>query len=179
MRSKTPLSGGKSREATPSTKHNQQKRARPRKLLRPEELDINDEKIDGEEQHGLLCVQQYRRAPTEYVAAPESASIPPATAIEFAFSVQGNVGETDPFSAYAFGGPRHMPPYRMLHDIEQPDPADISGWAENLRWAFEQRACFCHTVQTEGWNESPAHMESIAQTRLKQLWTSEELLRQL
>jgi hypothetical protein len=34
-------------------------------------------------------------------------------------------------------------------------------------------------VQTEGWSESPAHMELVAQTRLKQVWASDELLAQL
>jgi hypothetical protein len=67
----------------------------------------------------------------------------------------------------------------MLHDIGQPDEADMSGWAENLRWGFEQRACFWHTVQTEGWKESPAHMELMAQIRQKQIWVSEELLERI
>jgi hypothetical protein len=179
MRSKTPFSGRQSREATSSEEGNRQTRTRPTKRMRLGKLDIDEEKVGGEEQLEVLRVQQYARAPTEYVAAPEDASIPPAAAINLAFSTESNVGETDPFSAYAFGGPRHRPPYRMLHDIEQPSPADVSGWAENLRWAFEQRACFWHAVQTERWNESPAHMEFIAQTRLKHLWTSEELFGRL
>jgi hypothetical protein len=95
------------------------------------------------------------------------------------FAVEHDAGEMEVVSAYAFGGPRHQPPYRLLHDIEQPDQADVSGWAENLRWAFEQRACFYHTEQTEGWNESPGHMERIAQIRQKQVWASDELLEQL
>jgi hypothetical protein len=64
----------------------------------------------------------------------------------------------------------------MLHDIKQPDSLDFSGWAENLRWASEQRACFWHTVETEGWNESPEHMDIIARARVQQTWASDELL---
>ncbi|KAH8725700.1 hypothetical protein GQ44DRAFT_706952 [Phaeosphaeriaceae sp. PMI808] len=119
---------------------------------------------------------EYVRAPAEYVAPFEQAITPSAATVEVAFESECRAGEVDPFSPYAFNGPRLRPPYRMLHDVQQPDAGDISGWAENLRWAFEQRACFWHTFQTEGWSESPEHMEAIAHTRLEQIWASDELL---
>jgi hypothetical protein len=149
-------------------------RGRPRKRVRLEEIEIEDEEADiwG----GSTHVEQYTRAPAEYVAPPGDAVPSPAAAIRLAFAAEHDVGETDPFTTYAFGGPRYQPPYRMLHDIQQPHKADVSGWAENLRWAWEQRACFWHAAETEGWNESPAHMELIAQTRQKQVWASDELL---
>jgi hypothetical protein len=118
----------------------------------------------------------YIRAAASYVAPPGDAKAPCTAAISLAFAAEHDVGETDSSSAYAFGGPRHRPPYRLLHDIQQPHASDISGWAENLRWAWEQRVCFWHAVETEGWNESPAHMERIAQTRLEQIWASDQLL---
>jgi hypothetical protein len=101
----------------------------------------------------------------EYVSPPAPPSVArssnaPAPAL--AFQAGGSVGESGPYSAYVFGGPRHTPPYRYLHQIAQPHPWDISGWAENLRWAFEQRILFTQSFPgvTE-WNESPAHMACI------------------
>jgi hypothetical protein len=174
----TPSSGRESREVTPAAKSYCKSRGRQRKRARLEDLDVGgEEDRSGQEETKRLA--QYDRASASYVAAPEETSAPSAAAVSLSFQAEGNVGEIDPFSPYAFGGPRRRSPYRMLHDLEQPDPADISGWAENLRWAFEQRACFWHAVQTEGWSESPAHMELIAHTRLKQVWASEELLAQL
>lgn len=97
-----------------------------------------------------------------------------------AFRAEGFPGESDPYSAYAFGGPRHFPPYRYLHDIAQPDLWDVSGWAENLRWAFEQRVLFGRDHTTAlGWNESPAHMACIEQERMQRVWASDELLEEL
>lgn len=123
--------------------------------------------------------EHYTPPSAEYVAPPAEATAPDKAAVVRAFNAERMAGETDMFSAYAFGGPRKQPPYRMLHDIEQPHKGDFSGWAENLRWAFEQRTCFYHSMQTERWNESPAHLEFIAQTRQKKVWASEELLEKI
>lgn len=139
-----------------------------------EEIDFDD--IEGEDVKQTAQVEAYVRAPAKYVAPPGGAKAQSSAAIDLAFAAEHDVGETDSSSAYAFGGPRHRPPYRMLHDIQQPHASDVSGWAENLRWAWEQRTCFWHTVETEGWNESPAHMELIAQARQTQIWASDELL---
>jgi hypothetical protein len=177
--SEAPISKRQSREVTTIAEVQHKTRGRTNKSMRFEEIDIDEKQMDAEDEDEESHAEQYSRAPAEYVVPPAGAFAPSTAAVKLAFIAECNVGETKPFSAYAFGGPRHRPPYRMLHDIEQPDQLDISGWAENLRWAFEQRACFWHAVQTEGWNESSAHMEMIAQTRLKQVWASDELLEQL
>ncbi|KAF2127561.1 hypothetical protein P153DRAFT_424191 [Dothidotthia symphoricarpi CBS 119687] len=118
----------------------------------------------------------YIRQPPLHVEPPHDTPEPPDVAIESIFLTEGWVGETDLFSAYAFGSHRTLPPYRMLHRMRLPDSGDVSGWAENLRWMFEQKACFLHTYRTVGWNESSEHMEMIAQIRKEQMWASDELL---
>lgn len=118
----------------------------------------------------------YSRRPAEYVAPPAKMGAPPVEVVRIAFAAEHMFGERDEYSAYAFGGPRQAAPYRMLHHIGEADPGDGSGWGENLRWAFEQRACFWHTAETEGWNESPEHMKRIAEARKEQEWASDELL---
>jgi len=175
-RMRTPAPEVQSREATPKAETQRRRSGRPRKRVRLEEIDVEEgeEILDVEEE--VPHIELYTRAPAVYVAPPADARAPSAAAVNLAFAAEHDVGEIDPFSAYAFGGPRHSPPFRMLHEIQQPHSADISGWAENLRWTLEQRACFWHAVQTEGWNESPAHMELIAQIRQKQVWASDELL---
>jgi hypothetical protein len=96
------------------------------------------------------------------------------------FKAEGFAGETDPCSAYAFGGPRRTPPYRHLQQIDLPHPWDISGWAENLRWAFEQRVMFAREFpEALDWTESPEHMAHIERKRTERMWASDELLEQL
>lgn len=173
----TPTATRRSRQATPVVDNQEKRRGRPRKRGRLEEINFDDIEgdADGERAHS----QEYIRAPATYVAPPIATQVPPTVAINFAFAAEHDAGETDPSRPYAFGGPRHRPPYRMLHNIEQPHASDISGWAENLRWAWEQRACFWHAVETEGWNESPAHMEIMATIRQEQVWASDDLLERL
>ncbi|KAJ4335679.1 hypothetical protein N0V87_005937 [Didymella glomerata] len=89
----------------------------------------------------------------------------------------GFAGEDDPYSAYTFGGPRRTPPYRHLERIELPHAWDISGWAENLRWAFEQRMLFSReSPEALEWTESPEHMAHIERVRTQREWASDELL---
>ena len=119
----------------------------------------------------LTCGQP-RYVPPPSIAAPLDTSV-----ILEIFQSDGVFGETDPYSAYAFERPRRSPPYRCLHQIAQPRPWDISGWAENLRWAFEQRVLFGREhAAVLGWNESPAHMAYIEQQRTQGVWASDELL---
>ena len=100
--------------------------------------------------------------------------------LALAFQAEGFVGESDIYSAYAFGGPRHAPPYRYLYQITQPHPRDVSGWAETLRWAFEQRVLFSKDFpQVAEWDESSAHMARIERERTQRVWASDELLEQL
>ncbi|KAH4153185.1 hypothetical protein HBI42_169760 [Parastagonospora nodorum] len=159
-------------------------RERPKKRPRLDDMALKEATNKGEreahvEHDAPPPAKHYTPASAKYVAPPTEATAPDEAVVLRAFNAECMAGETDMFSAYAFGGPRKQLPYRMLHNIEQPDKGDFSGWAENLRWAFEQRACFYHAMQTEGWNESPAHLEFIAQTRQKQVWASEELLEQI
>ena len=112
-----------------------------------------------------------------YVPPPSIAATLDTSVILEIFQSDGVFGETDPYSAYAFERPRRSPPYRCLHQIAQPRPWDISGWAENLRWAFEQRVLFGREhAAVLGWNESPAHMAYIEQQRTQGVWASDELL---
>ncbi|KAF7447450.1 hypothetical protein Ptr902_12129 [Pyrenophora tritici-repentis] len=104
---------------------------------------------------------------------------PVSEALNNTFLREGQVGEDDPYSAYAFGGPRHTPPFRRLYLIQQPDPAGNSGWAENLRWAFVQNTLYRDPYRPDAWNESPEHMEQIVQIRRELCWMSEEYQEQL
>jgi hypothetical protein len=135
------------------------------------EAEHSDNEADKETQKEI-----YIRPTIEYVAAPEGATAPTPEAIHLAFDSEGNFGQTNPFSPYAFDESRLTPPYRMLHDVELPPEADVSGWAENVRWAFEQHAYYRGVRHGEGWNESPEHMELIGQIRQTQLWASDELI---
>ncbi|KAF2034153.1 hypothetical protein EK21DRAFT_48352, partial [Setomelanomma holmii] len=168
----TPDSNERSGEATP-TRTVKRTREVPKRRARLEEINVDDGVWEEDRQSQ---VEIYQRAPAEYVAPPKNMQVSSHSDVELAFAAEGTVEERDAYSAYAFGGPRHSGPYRMLHHMGRPHPEDISGWAENLRWAFEQRACFWHTVETERWNESPIHMELIVKARVKQDWASDELL---
>ncbi|KAJ4317461.1 hypothetical protein N0V94_004920 [Neodidymelliopsis sp. IMI 364377] len=141
--------------------------------------DLEDEVASGaaDEGHGT----PYMREPAEYVAPPLGTKGTTAgPQLLQTFQAEGTVGESDPFSVYAFGGPRRIPPYRYLCDLTQPYPWDISGWAENLRWSFEQRTLFEQSFpEATGWTESPEHMAYIERQRTQRLWASDELLEQL
>ncbi|KAH7084310.1 hypothetical protein FB567DRAFT_445410 [Paraphoma chrysanthemicola] len=172
----TPDPGRHSRQSTPS--HTQRKSKRQiRRNTRLEEIEIDE--LEWEYEVSQPQMETYTRSPADYVKPPIDVKVPEDVAVALVFAAERAVGEKDAFSAYAFGGPRHREPFRMLHHIGQPHPADISGWAENLRWAFEQRACFWHAVETEGWNESPSHMELITAARQTQNWASDELFENL
>ncbi|KAG9382462.1 hypothetical protein PtrSN002B_010034 [Pyrenophora tritici-repentis] len=133
--------------------------------------------------------QEYIRS-DEYASPPDDAILPlpeafteamhpVSEALNNTFLREGQVGEDDPYSAYAFGGPRHTPPFRRLYLIQQPDPAGNSGWAENLRWAFVQNTLYRDPYRPDAWNESPEHMEQIVQIRRELCWMSEEYQEQL
>jgi hypothetical protein len=95
-------------------------------------------------------------------------------ALHYAFETQPSHTTNDHFDAYAFGsGPRLCAPFRPLHliTVKNLKCDDLSGWAENLRWAAEQNSTFGET----GWTECPEHMEQIAEIRQRQTWASAEL----
>jgi hypothetical protein len=178
MRRTTPMSNAQSRDVTPAPGVHHKERGRPMKR----EEEVEDMNIEVEQKYEDVeepYIEHYTRAAAKYVAPPQEATMPDQHTLGLVFAAEIDVSETNPFSAYAFGGPRQQPPYRMLHDIDQPHEGDVSGWAENLRWAFEQRACFWNTMPTTGWSESPEHMEFIADTRREQVWASDELSEQL
>jgi hypothetical protein len=105
---------------------------------------------------------------------------PDAAVLAQVLRVEDRDGESNAYSAYAFRGPRRASPYRHLHQVGQPHPWDISGWAENLRWALEQRILFAQIhPEAMGWTESPEHMACIERERTQQIWASDELLEQL
>jgi hypothetical protein len=84
----------------------------------------------------------------------------------------GHKGLPDVLAPYAFLGPRISPPFRPLYCIGRLELDDLSDWAENLRWAAEQRTTF--GAAADGWNESPEHMSRISQIRIEHRWVSQE-----
>jgi hypothetical protein len=179
-RTGTPESSARSTTNTPipDSQQLQKPRGRPKKTAR-----VADEAPEAARDEDMESQEYIRTA--IYVAPPADAirpwveiELPYEEAINFAFLREGDVGEIDSRSAYAFGGPRLTPPYRWLCQIDQPDPADSSGWAENLRWAAEQHACFRYTYRPDAWNESAEHMQRIVQIRKDQVWMSDEYLGQ-
>ncbi|CAN9378891.1 unnamed protein product [Alternaria alternata] len=139
-------------------------------------------RIAREDENVMIQASQYLLA-TAYVAPPgnaimlwEVATESGDEAVDLAFARGGQVGESGPHSAYAFGGPRRSPPYQQLYRIDLPDPADVSSWAENLRWAFAQNTLFRYPCRPDAWNESPEHMECIVQIRGDRGWKSDEFL---
>ncbi|KAL6708001.1 hypothetical protein ACN47E_003435 [Coniothyrium glycines] len=75
-------------------------------------------------------------------------------------------------SSTRFGGPRRSAPFRELHRLTDPDPLDVSDWAENIRWAKEQHKVF----GSETWTEYGYHLEMITQHRMETFWVSEETI---
>jgi len=76
-------------------------------------------------------------------------------------------------SSTRFNGPRKSPPFRELYRLTEPDPMDVSDWAENIRWAKEQRQYYGSTT----WTEYDYHLEQITEHRMKTCWVSEECIR--
>lgn len=116
------------------------------------------------------------RPPLRWEKAPPTAGVMSFRALQYAFEMQQTSEQSEgngPHDAYAFGdGPRTTAPFRPLHLIQGVKCADLSGWAENLRWAREQYMTFGE----EGWSECLEHMQRIAQIRQEQLWASSELM---
>ncbi|KAL5415059.1 hypothetical protein PMIN04_008748 [Paraphaeosphaeria minitans] len=73
------------------------------------------------------------------------------------------------FSYQRFDGARAQAPFRELHRLSDPDPRDMSDWAENIRWAKEQ--WLYYTVGT--WTEFGGHLEQITQWRHDHGWWSD------
>ncbi|KAF2245321.1 hypothetical protein BU26DRAFT_521803 [Trematosphaeria pertusa] len=181
-RRKNKKSMGSAEDETPAPQPGR-KRGMPRKRARLEEdadfaEDDQEVRAAREEIEERINAASDSAAPTyihglaHWVAPPSLTEEPSDARIICVFEEEGCLEETDPFSAYAFLGPRDSPPYRPLHRIDHPLTSDISGWAENLRWAAEQTATF----RTGGWNESPEHMERIHRIRVEQKWVSMEWL---
>lgn len=76
-------------------------------------------------------------------------------------------------SSTRFQGPRRHPPFRELYRLTNPDPWDISDWAENIRWAKEQEKLF----GSKTWTEYDYHLECITEHRREIMWVSEEAIR--
>ncbi|KAF2004715.1 hypothetical protein P154DRAFT_458785 [Amniculicola lignicola CBS 123094] len=140
-----------------------------RGIVEPENPDAGTIKTD---KHKF----SYSRPTPSYVQAPVIKIWPTEEMereLEEEFRLYGNLSffnESHPYAANAFNGPRSEPPYRFLFRIDDPEANDISGWAENLRWAREQHEKF----KAVGWTESPGDMMSIWKIRQEQGWLSEE-----
>lgn len=74
-------------------------------------------------------------------------------------------------SSSRFGGPRRHPPWRELHRLTDPDPSDMSDWAENIRWAKEQWQLYGSV-----WTEYDYSLEVIREHRMASMWVSEEVI---
>ncbi|KAL6708000.1 hypothetical protein ACN47E_003434 [Coniothyrium glycines] len=122
--------------------------------------------------------QPYVRAAAEYVAPPNYAAGVQSELVDANGQPTpcGVVSGYDLCSTSASDGPRRKAPFRLLHHIAQPHASQVDGWAENLRWAYEQRACFSLSHCVDSWDESPEHMEAIATIRQEQTWASDELI---
>ncbi|KAF2870520.1 hypothetical protein BDV95DRAFT_495370 [Massariosphaeria phaeospora] len=127
-------------------------------------------RVGTHDEEERLARKKYIRPEVRYILCPSVAHEPSAAEMKFVFWAEGAAHEFDPYSPYAFYGPRQSPPYRALHHIASPDACDTGGWAENLRWAAEQQRAFGPT----GWNESPEHMEMLVGYRQEQRWVSDE-----
>ncbi|KAI4948442.1 hypothetical protein J4E91_005865 [Alternaria rosae] len=160
-------------------------RGKPRKSVWFDEEPVVEEFVEEEEEEeeDIMVSASRDLERTSYATPPEDSVVPWETALadaqdedamNMAFFFERQVGETDPYSPYAFSGPRHKPPYRPLYRIDLPDPSDASGWAENLRWAFEQNTLYRYPYRPDAWNESPEHMELIVQIRIDRYWMSDE-----
>jgi len=145
----SPTAFSTSRTPMPEAQGQKKRRGRPNKAAEINKITENG--YSGEEEIESQ-MQEYARS-EQYVQPPDDAIMPLAEAyaeavrpgnedLYMAFLREGQVEEDDPYDAYAFGGPRHTPPYRWLYLIHQPDPADHSGWAENLRWVFVQNTLY-------------------------------------
>ena len=74
------------------------------------------------------------------------------------------------FSSPRFGNkPRGRVPFRELYRLSDPDPMDISDWAESIRWAKEQWLHF----NADTWTEHEDHLAQITQWRYENGWQSE------
>jgi hypothetical protein len=74
-------------------------------------------------------------------------------------------------SSTRFGGPRRSAPYRELYRLTDPPAHDFSDWAENIRWAKEQKRLYGSTT----WTEYDEHLERITEHR-RSVWASEHAL---
>jgi hypothetical protein len=140
------------------------------------------EQIAGKNENVMNQASQHLLA-TAYVAPPKDAIMPWTAvtkaddgAIDLASASRGQVGEIDPYRAYAFDGPCHAPLYRRLYCIDLQDSADVSKWAEHLRWAFAQNTLFHYPCRPDAWDESAKHKERMVQIRSDQNWILEGFL---
>jgi hypothetical protein len=75
-------------------------------------------------------------------------------------------------SSTRFNGPRTSAPFRELYRLTDPDPSDMSDWAENIRWAKLQHSLY----GSDTWSEYDHHLERITQERQQEFWFSSEFL---
>jgi hypothetical protein len=133
--------------------------------------DVEMEHVEAEENGEP---GEYFQGRMVWVPPPTPSARPPTDdEVTKSFHSQGDKRFCNPFNPYAFDGPRGKPPFRPLHQIGDPRMNDVSGWAENLRWAKEHQA-MCTHPRNEGWNESPQHMKLIYKARVAQKWVSVE-----
>ncbi|KAF2122156.1 hypothetical protein BDV96DRAFT_465031, partial [Lophiotrema nucula] len=137
----------------------------------------NDEPIEEsllpvERSRDSSPVEEYVRGRPKLVEPPYEIVFPSVDEIVQVFLKESDCSQPDPFNPYAFSGPRKSAPYRPLHCISPPRQDDVSGWAENLRWATEQKDRF----GAEGWDERPEHMDLIWKERVDSEWVSDEWL---
>ncbi|KAJ4353607.1 uncharacterized protein N0V89_005337 [Didymosphaeria variabile] len=147
---------------------------RGRPSLKKRELQEGD-MSEAEASDAEVQDEEYVPGPTFWIKPLTTGGIMSSQALQYVFEAEPSPDAVNKFDAYAFGnGPRTTAPFRPLHlvIVDKLKFDDLSGWAENIRWAAEQYATFGET----GWTECPEHMEQIAQIRQEQTWASAELV---
>lgn len=93
---------------------------------------------------------------------------------------EGFAGENDPYNAYAFGGPRCKPPYRVLAQVELPHAWGHQWLGREFEMGIRAARVVCARFpEAMGWTESATHMAYIERKRTQREWASDELLEQL
>lgn len=70
-------------------------------------------------------------------------------------------------------GPRDCAPHRPLYQLCNPEPSDVSDWAENIRWAKQQHKYH----QSSTWTDNPYYLDVIKEHRNVTRWVSDEAIR--
>jgi hypothetical protein len=136
--------------------------------VQKDESIVTSGKSDTKKKVDARTANERPRSLAYWVAPPSGpVAYSDVTSLDF-----GQKGLPDVLAPYDFLGPRTSSPFRPLNCMGHLDLDDLSDWAENLRWAAEQRTAF--GAAANGWNESPEHVSRISRIRKAQQWIFQE-----